>query len=148
MPAKGRSGDLSELNDFNTKIIEEFRANAGKVGGGFAGAPMILIHHRGARTGTERVSPLVYQPVGDDFAIFGSKGGAPTAPAWYRNLLAHPDIEVEVGTDTIPVRARELKGSERAPIWEKQKKLTPGFAEYEEKTKGIREIPVILLERR
>ncbi|HET6966257.1 MAG TPA: nitroreductase family deazaflavin-dependent oxidoreductase [Acidimicrobiales bacterium] len=139
---------MSDTNDFNTKIIEEFRANAGNVGGPFQGAPMILVHHKGARTGTERVSPLVYQAVGDSFAVFGSKGGAPTAPAWYRNVLAHPDIEVEVGTDTVPVRARELRGDERAPIWEKQKKLMPGFAEYEEKTKGIREIPVILLERR
>lgn len=139
---------MSEMNDFNSKVIDEFRANAGKVGGGFEGAPMILVHHRGARTGTERVSPLVYQPVGDNFAVFGSKGGAPTAPAWYRNVVAHPDIEVEVGTDTVPVRARELKGDERAAIWEKQKTLMPGFAEYEEKTRGIREIPVILLERR
>jgi deazaflavin-dependent oxidoreductase (nitroreductase family) len=139
---------VSEMNDFNTAIIDEFRANAGKVGGGFDGAPMILVHHKGARTGTERVSPLVYQAIGDNFAIFASKGGAPTAPDWYRNVVAHPDIEVEVGTDTIPVRARELKGEERAPIWEKQKKLMPGFAEYEEKTRGIREIPVVLLERR
>ena len=139
---------MSEMNDFNSQVINEFRANAGKVGGGFDGAPMILIHHRGARSGTVRVNPLVYQPVGDSFAIFGSRGGAPTPPDWYRNVLAHPDIDVEVGTDTIPVRARELQGEERAPIWEKQKKLMPGFAEYEEKTKGIREIPVILLERR
>lgn len=139
---------MAQMDDFNSKIIEEFRANAGKVGGPFEGAPMILVHHKGARTGTVRVSPLVYQPVGDDFAVFGSKGGAPTAPAWYRNLLAHPDIEVEVGTDTIPVRARQLDGDERAPIWERQKSLMPGFADYEEKTRGIREIPVILLERR
>jgi deazaflavin-dependent oxidoreductase (nitroreductase family) len=139
---------VSDPNDFNTRIIEEFRANAGKVGGPFEGAPMILVHHKGARTGAVRVSPLVYQAVGDDFAIFASKGGAPTAPDWYRNLLAHPEIEVEVGTDTIPVRARELNGDERSSIWEKQKKLMPGFAEYEEKTRGIREIPVILLERR
>jgi deazaflavin-dependent oxidoreductase (nitroreductase family) len=139
---------VSEANDFNSRVIDEFRANAGKVGGGFEGAPMILLHHRGARTGTERVNPLVYQPVGDGFAVFGSKGGAPTPPAWYRNLLAHPDVEVEVGTDTIPVRARELEGDERDAIWEKQKKLMPGFAEYEEKTRGIRQIPVILLERR
>ena len=139
---------MAEMDDFNSRIIEEFRANAGKVGGPFEGAPMILVHHKGARTGTERVSPLVYQPVGENFAVFGSKGGAPSAPAWYRNVVANPEIEVEVGTDTIPVRARELKGDERAPIWEKQKKLMPGFAEYEEKTRGIREIPVILLERR
>lgn len=139
---------MPEPTDFNAGIIEEFRANAGKVGGPFEGALMILIHHRGARTGTERVSPLVYQPVGDDFAVFGSKGGAPTAPAWYRNLLAHPDTVVEVGTDTIEVTARELTGDDRSPIWERQKSLMPGFADYEKKTEGIREIPVILLERR
>jgi deazaflavin-dependent oxidoreductase (nitroreductase family) len=139
---------VTDFQDFNTQIISEFRANQGQVGGGFAGAPMILIHHKGAKSGTERVNPLVYQPVGDNFAIFGSRGGAPTHPDWYRNVLAHPEIEVEVGADTIPVRARDLTGSERSEIWEKQKKAMPQFAEYEEKTKGVREIPVVLLERR
>jgi len=139
---------MSEPGDFNTRIIEEFRANAGKVGGPFAGAPMVLLHHRGARSGQERVNPLVYQPVGDAFAVFASKGGAPTHPDWYRNLLAHPDTVVEVGTETIPVRARELAGDERKGIWERQKELMPGFADYEGKTQGIREIPVMLLERR
>jgi deazaflavin-dependent oxidoreductase (nitroreductase family) len=133
--------------DFNAKIIEEFRANAGKVGGPFEGAPMILIHHRGAKTGTPRVNPVVYQPVGDNFAVFASKGGAPENPAWYSNLMTNPETEVEVGTDTIPVRVRKLTGEERSAIWEKQKKLMPGFAEYEEKSGG-REIPVLLLERR
>ncbi len=80
--------------------------------------------------------------------MFGSKGGAPTHPDWYRNLLANPDSSVEVGTDTIPVRARELRGEERSAVWERQKVLMPGFADYERKTSGIREIPVILLERR
>lgn len=139
---------MSDFQDFNSQIISEFRANQGQVGGGFAGAPMILIHHKGAKSGTERVNPLVYQAVGENFAIFGSRGGAPTHPDWYRNVMAHPDIDVEVGTETIPVRARELKGAERSEIWEKQKKAMPGFAEYEEKTTGIREIPVVLLERR
>ena len=109
---------------------------------------MVLLHHRGARSGQERVNPLVYQPVGDAFAIFASKGGAPTHPDWYRNLLANPDTVVEIGTETIPVRARELTGEERNGIWERQKELMPGFGEYEGKTQGIREIPVILLERR
>jgi deazaflavin-dependent oxidoreductase (nitroreductase family) len=139
---------MAEMEDFNTQVIEEFRANAGKVGGGFEGAPMILLHHRGAKSGTERVNPLVYQPVGDAFAVFASKAGAPTHPDWYRNLMANPDTEVEVGEKTYRVHARELKGSHRNEIWEKQKGLMPGFADYEESARGIREIPVVLLERR
>jgi deazaflavin-dependent oxidoreductase (nitroreductase family) len=136
---------MADMNDFNEKIIDEFRANAGKVAGPFEGAPVILLHHKGAKTGTERVSPLVYQPVGDGFAIFGSKGGAPTNPDWYHNLLANPRTTVEVGTDTIDVTAREATGAERDPIWEKQKQLMSGFADYERATS--RKIPVVLLER-
>ena len=139
---------MAEMDDFNAGIIKEFRANAGKVGGPFDGAPMLLLHHQGARSGKERVSPVVYLPVGDNFAVFASKGGAPSHPDWYRNLMAHPDIDVEVGTDKLAVTARDLKGDERSPIWERQKAVMPGFAEYEEKAKGIREIPVVLLERR
>jgi deazaflavin-dependent oxidoreductase (nitroreductase family) len=137
---------MSDPNDFNTAIIEEFRANGGKVGGGFAGAPMILVHHTGAKSGIERVSPLVYQPDGDRFVIFASKGGAPTHPHWYRNLLANPKTTVEVGTDVVEVVAYEAEGDERERLWTKQKELMPGFAEYEQKTKGTREIPVIVLE--
>src|SRR5258708_2710003 len=121
------------MHDFNWKIIDEFRANGGKVGSGFDGAPMILLHHKGAKTGKERVNPLVYQPVGDNFAVFASKGGAPTDPQWYRNLMAHPDTTVEVGTETYAVKARELGAEQREPIWAKQKELMPGFAEYESK---------------
>ncbi|HVM09320.1 MAG TPA: nitroreductase family deazaflavin-dependent oxidoreductase [Acidimicrobiales bacterium] len=134
-------------NDFNAAIIEEFRANGGKVGGRFQGAPMILVHHRGAKTGQERVSPLVYQAVGDAFVVFGSKGGAPTHPQWYWNLVANPDTVVEVGTETIEVRARVAEGEERERIWSKQKELMPGFADYEKRAQG-REIPVVVLERR
>jgi deazaflavin-dependent oxidoreductase (nitroreductase family) len=139
---------MSDMNDFNQGIIEEFRANAGKVGGGFDGAPMILVHHTGAKTGTERVSPLVYQPDGDRFVIFGSKGGAPTHPHWYLNLKANPDTTVEVGTETIAVHAREATGEERDRLWTKQKELMPGFADYEKAIAGAREIPVVVLERR
>ncbi len=139
---------MSEMNDFNTTIIEEFRSNYGKVGGGFEGAPLLLLHHQGAKTGTVRVNPLAYLPVGGAFAIFASKGGAPTHPDWYRNLKAHPDTEVEVGGETIAVTAREAVGDERRDIFDHQKVQMPGFAEYEEKTKGVREIPVIVLERR
>ena len=134
------------MSDWNTRVIDEFRSNQGKVGGPFEGRPMLLIHHRGAKSGTPRVSPVVYQPIGDDFAVFASKGGAPTNPAWYHNLVAHPDVEVEVGGDTIPVRARVAEGEERERIWAEQKRLMPTFADYEAKTK--RQIPVIILERR
>jgi deazaflavin-dependent oxidoreductase (nitroreductase family) len=133
--------------DFNSRIVEEFRANGGKVGAPFEGATMIILHHKGAKTGAERINPLVYQPVGDDFAIFASKGGAPSDPQWYRNLLAHPETSVEIGSETYRVRARVLGDDEREPIWEKQKQVMPGFAEYEAKTKGVRMIPVVLLER-
>ena len=133
------------MSDFNTAIIEEFRANEGKVGGGFAGAPMLLLHTTGAKSGEERVSPLVYQAVGEALVVFGSKGGAPSHPAWFHNLVAHPQTTVEVGTGTRPVVARVAEGEERTRIWEDQKRQMPGFAEYE-KTAGDREIPVVVLE--
>ena len=133
------------MSDFNAKIVDEFRANDGKVGGPFEGAPVLLLHTRGAKSGQERVNPVVYQTVGDALAVFASKGGAPTNPDWFHNLKANPAVTVEVGTDTIDARARVLEDDERAPIWEKQKQLMPGFAEYEQKTS--REIPVVLLER-
>jgi len=135
------------MPDWNTKIIEEFRANEGRVGGPFEGRPILLLHHKGARTGTERVNPVAYQAVGDDFAVFASKGGSPTNPDWYHNLVANPDVSVEVGTQTLPVHARVAEGDERARIWTTQKERWPGFADYDEKTKGIREIPVVVLER-
>jgi deazaflavin-dependent oxidoreductase (nitroreductase family) len=139
---------MPDMNDFNTQIINEFRANGGKVGGGFAGATLLLLHHQGAKSGQVRVSPLAYLPVGNAYAIFGSKGGAPSHPHWYLNLKAHPDTEVEVGADTVKVTAREARGKERDEIFTRQKAAMPGFAEYEDKTKGIRQIPVILLEPR
>jgi deazaflavin-dependent oxidoreductase (nitroreductase family) len=132
--------------DFNTAIIDEFRAKGGKVGGPFEGAPVLLLHHRGAKSGTERVSPVMYQAVGDDFAVFGSKGGAPTNPAWFHNVVANPETSVEVGTDNVPVTARVASDEERAPIWSRQKERYPGFAEYEGKTS--RKIPVVILTRR
>jgi deazaflavin-dependent oxidoreductase (nitroreductase family) len=134
------------MTDWNSGIIEEFRTNQGKVGGRFEGAPMLLLHHKGAKTGTLRVNPMVFQRVGDSYVVFASKGGAPTNPAWYHNLVANPDVEVEIGTDTIPVRARVAEGDERDRIWTKQKERMPGFADYESKT--TRQIPVIILEPR
>ena len=131
--------------DFNQQIIEEFRANDGRVGGPFAGAPMILIHHLGARSGTERVSPLVYLPDGDDMIIAATKGGAPSHPDWYRNVVAHPEITVEVGADTFRVRAAETTGQERDDLWRRLKEARPGFAGYEAKTDRV--FPMIRLTR-
>ncbi|WP_374210637.1 nitroreductase family deazaflavin-dependent oxidoreductase [Dermatobacter hominis] len=132
------------MDDWNKQIIDEFRANDGKVGGQFEGAPMILVHHKGAKSGTERVSPLVYQPDGDAYVVFGSKGGAPTHPHWYLNLVANPETEVEVGADTVPVTARVAEGEERERLWTRQKELMPGFADYEVSA-GDRQIPVVVL---
>jgi len=132
------------MSDWNTSIIEEFRANGGKVGGPFDGAPMLILHTTGAKTGQERVNPLVYQAVGDDLAIFASKGGAPTNPDWFHNLVAHPDVTVEVGAETVARRARVAEGDEHERIWSRQKELMPGFADYEAAT--TRRIPVVVLE--
>lgn len=134
-------------NDFNQKIIDEFRSNEGIVGGPFQGAPLLLLHTVGRKSGDERVTPLVYQKVDDGWAVFASKAGAPTHPDWYFNILEQPDITIEVGTETLPVRAHEAAGEERSRIWEKQKADMPGFAEYEEKA-GDRVIPVLVLESR
>ncbi len=130
-------------NDWNAQIIKEFRENDGKVGGMFEGAPLLILHHKGAKTGTVRETPLIYQNVDGDMAIFASKAGAPTNPDWFHNIVANPDVEVEVGPDTIQATARVLEGDERDTIWTRQKELMPNFAEYEEKTD--RTIPVITL---
>ena len=133
------------VNDWNKQIIEEFRSNDGKVGGNFDGHLLLLLHHKGAKTGTERVSPLAAQELGGaGWAVFGSKGGAPTNPDWYYNLLANPDARIEVGTETFEVKARPAQGEERERIWTTQKQIMPGFAQYEKQTS--REIPVIVLE--
>ena len=137
---------MSEMDDFNRRNIEEFRANGGVVGGFFEGTPLLLLHHKGRKSGTERVNPLAYQPVGDSLAIFASKGGAPTNPDWYHNIVADPNVTLEVGTETYPAVARVASGEERTRIWEAQKAAHPNFAEYEAKTEG-REIPVVLLTR-
>jgi deazaflavin-dependent oxidoreductase (nitroreductase family) len=137
---------MTNPGDFNSKIIEEFRANGGKVGGPFEGGTMLLLHHTGAKTGTRRVTPLAFQQVGNGYAIFASKAGAPTNPDWYHNLVANPETEIEVGEEKVKVRARVTEDSERSEIWENQKKLAPNFAEYDAKVAGIRTIPVVVLE--
>ena len=138
------------MADWNTNIIEEFRGHEGKVGGGFEGATMLLLHSNGRRTGTEHVTPLVYLPDGDRWAVFGSKGGAPADPDWVRNLEANQDATIEVGTETIPVRAVKIlrEEPERADLYSRQVARRPAFAEYEVKTDGIRTIPVVVMERR
>jgi len=132
------------MADWNSKIIEEFRANAGKVGGPFAGATLLRLHTVGARTGQPRVNPMMYRPVPGGYAVFASKSGAPTNPDWYHNLLAHPDVEAEIGTETVKLRARVAQGAERDEIWTAHKAANPGFAEYE--TRTTRQIPVVILE--
>ena len=135
------------MTDWNQQIIEEFRANEGRVGGNFEGRTLLLLHHTGAKSGTERVNPLAYQRLSDSsVAIFASKGGAPTTPDWFYNLVANPDVTVEIGTETFGGRARVAAGDERSEIWERQKSDAPAFAEYESKTQGIREIPVVVLD--
>lgn len=134
-----------DFQDFNRNVIEEFRRNGGKVGGQFEGAPMILVHHIGARTGAERVNPMAYFTDGDRMLIVASKGGAPTNPDWYHNLKAHPRTEVEVGTDRFPVGVTELTGDERSAVWERIVAAMPGFGEYQRNTD--RTIPVLALTR-
>lgn len=137
---------MGDMNDFNAAVIAEMRANGGQAGGNFAGAPLLILHHVGARSGTPRENPVMYQAVGDDFAIFASKAGAPTNPDWFHNLLANPETVVEVDDERIDVTARVAEGEERDRIWEQQKAAYPGFAEYESKTDRV--IPVVVLERR
>lgn len=136
------------MNDFNAQVIDEFRANEGRVAGPFEGYPMVLVHHVGRRSGDEHVSPMMYLP-GDDGVIyvFASKAGAPTDPDWYHNLVAVDSAEIEVGTERYAVDVAEETGADRDRIYAKQAELYPGFAEYEEKTAGIRVIPVLRLTR-
>ncbi|OZE76485.1 nitroreductase family deazaflavin-dependent oxidoreductase [Rhodococcus sp. 15-649-1-2] len=131
------------MPDFNDQVVAEFRANHGKVGGPFEGAPLLLLHTVGAKSGADRLSPLMYLPDGDRYVIFASKAGADTNPAWYHNLLANPAARIEVGDDTIDVVAREIEGDERDALYRKQAELYSGFADYEKKTTRV--IPVVAL---
>ena len=136
---------MSEPVDWNRAIIEEFRANEGRVGGQFAGAPLLLLHTIGAKSGIERVNPMMYQDLGDGrIAVFASKAGADTDPDWYRNLTVNRDVTAEIGTETRGFRARTADADEREVIWTKQKTDYPGFADYESKTTRV--IPVVILD--
>jgi deazaflavin-dependent oxidoreductase (nitroreductase family) len=144
VPGRHLDGRTLLVSDWNATIIEEFRANGGAVGGQFAGAPLLLLHTVGARSGQRRVNPVMYQKVDGGYAVFASKAGAPVNPDWYHNLLAHPQVTAEIGTQTVELVARVADGDERERIWAAQKAAYPGFADYERKT--TRQIPVIVLE--
>lgn len=137
---------MTDFNEFNRGVIDEFRSNAGKVGGAFDGSPMILVNHTGAKSGKAYTSPLVYSRDGDAYVIIASKAGAPDDPQWFRNIVAHPDITIEVGADSIPVRARVAQGDERARLYRAQADKMPNFDEYAKAT--TREIPVLVLDPR
>jgi deazaflavin-dependent oxidoreductase (nitroreductase family) len=141
---------MTDTTDWNTKIIAEFRANQGRVGGAFRGAPITLVHHRGRKSGRDFVSPMMYLPNEDDPAtiyVFASKAGGPTNPDWYYNLKSAGKAQVEVATQTYEVNVSELAGQERNDVYGKQAGLYPGFAQYATKTAGIRTIPVLALRR-
>ena len=136
---------MSDPNDWNQKTIDEFRANAGKVGGMFAGKTLLILHTVGAKSGQERVNPVAYVADGDRLVIIASKGGAPTNPAWYYNILAHPLVTVEVGTQQFQAQAAIASDPERTRLYNQMVDMMPGFAEYRRKTTRV--IPVITLTR-
>ncbi len=133
----------NRARNWNDAIIEEFRANEGRVGGRFEGRPLLLLHHTGAKTRIVRVSPLAYRKDGG-FVVFASRGGSPRNPDWYHNLVTNPEATVEVGTETHRVRASVADGEERERLWNLQKQEIPAFGDYERKT--TRRIPVVVLE--
>jgi deazaflavin-dependent oxidoreductase (nitroreductase family) len=137
--------DASDMKAWNQQVIDEFRANGGQVGGPFEGAPMVILTSTGAKSGEPRLSPLMALLNGDDIVIFASKGGAPTHPDWYYNLLANPEAKVEIGTETIAVKARVAEGDERDELWTRQKTAYPQFQGYEDGTDRV--IPVVVLEK-
>lgn len=136
---------MAEVNDWNRKIIEEFRANGGVVGGRFSGRTLLLLHTKGAKSGEERVNPVAYTQDGNRMVIIASKGGSPENPAWYYNILAHPRFAVEVGTEQFEVDATIASEPERTRLYDQMATIMPGFAEY--KTRTTRQIPVIVLTR-
>jgi deazaflavin-dependent oxidoreductase (nitroreductase family) len=134
-----------EVSDFNQLLIAEFRANGGTVSGQFAGAPLLLLNTVGAKSGAPRTTPLVYSRDGDRYVIIASKGGAPTNPAWYHNLIATPTASVEVGSEKFEVKSSVTQGEERDRLFDQQAAQMPNFAEYQRQTERL--IPVVVLER-
>jgi deazaflavin-dependent oxidoreductase (nitroreductase family) len=137
---------VAERNDWNSKIIDEFRANSGVVGGMFENMPILLLTMTGAKSGNKRTTPLAYLLDGERYVIFATMGGAPTNPDWFHNLVANPDATIEVGTETIDVTAEVAEGDERDRLWKEQVSRVPSFGDYEAKT--TRTIPVVILRRR
>jgi deazaflavin-dependent oxidoreductase (nitroreductase family) len=131
------------MGDYNQRIIQEFRANGGKVPSWGGASPLLLLHHRGAKTGVQRVNPVAYLQDDGRYVVFASKAGAPTNPAWYHNLKAHPETTIEVGGDTVAVTAREVTGEERDRLFRAQAERSPQFEEYQQKTGRL--IPVLVL---
>ena len=136
---------MSEVNDWNKKTIDEFRANGGRVGGRFEGRTLLLLHTTGTKSKQERINPVAYVRDGDQFVVIASKGGAPTNPDWFYNILANPELTVEVGTETFRVHATVAKEPERTHLYSKMVEMMPGFDDYRKKT--TRKIPVIVLTR-
>jgi len=138
------------MSDWNTQVIEQFRANHGRLGGDFEGQPLVLVHHRGRRTGAEHIAPVMYLEDEADphtIYVFASKAGAPTHPEWYRNLMAAGRGRIELGDDEFDVEVTEVTGDQRDRLFAEQARRFPGFAGYEQKTAGIRTIPVVALRR-
>jgi deazaflavin-dependent oxidoreductase (nitroreductase family) len=135
--------DTNERNERNQRIIDEFRANDGKVGGHFEGKTLLLLHTTGAKSGKERVNPAAYVRDGERFVVIASKGGAPTNPGWYYNILAHPRLTVEVGTESFQVDATVAEEPERTRLYDKMVEMLPGFDDYRRRTERV--IPVIVL---
>jgi len=136
---------MSDINDWNQRVIDEFRANAGKVGGRFAGSSLLILHTIGAKSGKERTNPVMYVEDGDRLVIVASKAGAPSNPDWYYNICAHPLVTVEVGAEQFQAQAEVASEPERTRLFNKMVEVAPGFAEYEQKTTRV--IPVITLLR-
>lgn len=137
---------MTSIADYNQRIIDEFRASAGRPPSWSGSSPLLLLHHRGAKSGAERVNPVAYLEDDGRYVIFASKAGAPTNPDWYHNLKAHPETTIEVGSDSVAVTAAEATGEERERLFATQARRSPQFAEYQEKTERL--IPVIVLTRR
>jgi deazaflavin-dependent oxidoreductase (nitroreductase family) len=137
---------MAAYEDFNARTIAEFRANHGRVGGYFEGAPILLLHSLGARSGEPRANPMMYLRDGDRYVVFATKGGSDTNPGWYHNLVANPDAQIEVGDDTLDVHAVQAQGAERDELYARHASRYPAFAEYERKT--ARRIPVMILTER
>lgn len=143
--AENEQYDVADENDFNRQIIEEFRANGGKVGGMFAGQPLLLLTTTGAKSGQQRISPLGYTTDNDRLVVMGSNSGSPTHPAWYHNLRANPRVTIELGTEIFPARASFTEGAERQRLYDQMVTQMPAFAAYQDMT--TRQLPMVVLER-